>query len=110
MSHLFAMRSNGIHTSNLRRLAAVAGAVPAGKDSFAAADVPVEMVRTIAEVLDIRRVFPRVSAIAAQVLPHDGLALVFLDESNHLTLEARSAMHSQHFAGWRLPATRRSTS
>ncbi len=53
-------------------------------------DVPVELVRTIAEVLDIRHVFPRVSTIAAQVLPHDGLALVFLDASNRLTLEARS--------------------
>jgi transcriptional regulator with GAF, ATPase, and Fis domain len=54
------------------------------------ANPSLELVRTISEVLDIRRVFPRVSEIAHHVLPHDCLALVFQDQSDHLTVEAQS--------------------
>src|SRR5438876_10950037 len=49
-----------------------------------------DLLRTIAEVLDIRSVFPRVSEIVSQVLPHDALELVFHDRSGRVTLEARS--------------------
>src|SRR5438552_18566742 len=49
-----------------------------------------DLLRTIAEVLDIRSVFPRVSEIVSQVLPHDALELVFHDRSGGVTLEARS--------------------
>jgi transcriptional regulator with PAS, ATPase and Fis domain len=49
-----------------------------------------DLLRTIAEVLDIRSVFPRVSEIVRQVLPHDALELVFHDRSGHVTLEACS--------------------
>jgi two-component system response regulator FlrC len=49
----------------------------------------VELLRTIAEVLDIRGVFPRVSEIVAKVLPHDHLQLVFRDQTG-IVLEARS--------------------
>jgi GAF domain-containing protein len=49
------------------------------------------LLRTIAEVLDIRRVFPRVSEIVKPALPHDALELAFHDRSGHVTLEARSA-------------------
>ena len=90
MSQLYAVRSDGVDVSKASRLAAIAGPLAAGYDALSMADASMELLRTIAEVLDIRRVFPRVSELANRVLPHDCLALVFLDESNHLTLEARS--------------------
>jgi transcriptional regulator with PAS, ATPase and Fis domain len=49
-----------------------------------------QLLRTIAEVLDIRSVFPRVSEIVKSVLPHDGLELMFRDRGGQVTLEARS--------------------
>jgi DNA-binding NtrC family response regulator len=53
-------------------------------------DTSTELLRTMGEVLDIRAVFPRVSAIVKQVLPHDALALVSAGRDGHVTLEARS--------------------
>src|ERR1700676_3754003 len=53
-------------------------------------DVSAELLRTIAEVLDIRGVFPRVSEIVQHVLRHDALELVLCDQSGEVTLEARS--------------------
>ena len=50
----------------------------------------VELLRTIAGVLDIRRVFPRVSEIVGRVLPHDNLSLSFHDLDGPIVLEARS--------------------
>ena len=49
-----------------------------------------ELLRTIAGVLDIRAVFPRISDIVKQVVPHDSLALKFSDRAGRMTLEARS--------------------
>src|SRR5258708_15238352 len=54
-------------------------------------DASAALLRTIAEVLDIRDVFPRVSAIVKDVLPHDALQLVFHDRTGRVTLEASSA-------------------
>jgi transcriptional regulator with PAS, ATPase and Fis domain len=54
-------------------------------------DTSVELLRTIAEALDIRGVFPRVSEIVKHVLRHDALELVLCDRTGHMTLEARSA-------------------
>jgi transcriptional regulator with GAF, ATPase, and Fis domain len=54
-------------------------------------DPSTELLHTIAEVLDIREIFPRVSQIANHVLPHDWLGLMFHDQSDRLTLQARSA-------------------
>jgi GAF domain-containing protein len=51
----------------------------------------VELLRTMAEVLDIRRVFPRVSEIVGRVLPHDHLTLIFHDREGNAALEARSS-------------------
>jgi transcriptional regulator with GAF, ATPase, and Fis domain len=65
--------------------AAFDGAVPDVLDDPSAA-----LLRTIAEVLDIRRVFPRVSAVVKPVVPHDALELVFRDRDGHVTLEATS--------------------
>src|SRR5476649_203692 len=53
-------------------------------------DASAALLRTIAEVLDIRDVFPRVSAIVNDVLPHDALDLMFQDRGGRVTLEARS--------------------
>jgi transcriptional regulator with PAS, ATPase and Fis domain len=49
-----------------------------------------ELLRAIADVLDIRSVFPRISDIVKKVVPHDGLALKFSDGAGRVTLEARS--------------------
>src|SRR6266850_3723926 len=54
------------------------------------ADSSTELLRTIAQVLDIRSVFPRVSEIVKPILAHDALALVFSDRAGRVTLEARS--------------------
>jgi transcriptional regulator with GAF, ATPase, and Fis domain len=54
-------------------------------------DPSTELLHTISEVLDIRAIFPRVSEIANHVLPHDWLGLVFHDQSDGVTLQARSA-------------------
>src|ERR1700682_6773990 len=53
-------------------------------------DTSADLLRTIAEGLDIRSVFPRVSEIVKPMLPHDALELVFHDRAGHVTLEARS--------------------
>jgi transcriptional regulator with GAF, ATPase, and Fis domain len=46
-----------------------------------------ELLRTIAAVLDIRTVLPRLSEIANRVLPHDALAIGVLDEDGQLVLQ-----------------------
>jgi transcriptional regulator with PAS, ATPase and Fis domain len=53
-------------------------------------DTAAELLRTIAEVLDIRSVFPRVSQIVKQALPHDALELMFHDRAGHVTPAAMS--------------------
>jgi transcriptional regulator with PAS, ATPase and Fis domain len=61
-------------------------------DACLAADVEssVELLRTIADVLDIRDVFPRVSEIANKVLPHDLLTMMFHDRGGQILIEAAS--------------------
>jgi transcriptional regulator with GAF, ATPase, and Fis domain len=46
-----------------------------------------ELLCTIAAVLDIRPVLPRLSEIANRVLPHDALALGFLDGDGQLVIQ-----------------------
>src|SRR5258705_13577846 len=53
-----------------------------------------ELLRTIAGVLDIRSVFPRISEIVQQVVPHDALGLRFADRAGRATREARSTVES----------------
>jgi hypothetical protein len=57
-----------------------------------AADVEssVELLRTIAAVLDIRSVFPQVSEIANKVLAHDLLTMMFHDRGGQILVEAAS--------------------
>src|SRR3982074_3916318 len=71
-------------------LAAARHAMPMSNGRFVA-DTSTALLRTIAEALDIRSVFPRVSEIVRQVLPHDALVLVLFDGARHVTLEARSS-------------------
>ena len=52
-------------------------------------DTSTALLRTIAEVLDIRAVFPRLSEIVKPVLGHDALELVLCDRNGDVTLEAR---------------------
>jgi DNA-binding NtrC family response regulator len=54
------------------------------------AEASTKLLRAIAEVLDIRTVFPRISEIVTPIVPHDGLALQFSDYAGHITLEATS--------------------
>jgi DNA-binding NtrC family response regulator len=90
MNALVAMRSEEKGIGELDQSAWVGRrAAPASGSPFAA-DTSTALLRTIAEVLDIRSVFPRVSEIAKAVLPHDALVLVFLDRAGQVTLEAQS--------------------
>src|SRR4030095_3465290 len=49
-----------------------------------------ELLRALATVLDVRQVFPRISQIAATVLPHDRLTLTFHDPPGEVVVQARS--------------------
>jgi hypothetical protein len=91
MNAVVAMSPDAAERAERQHLVWVArhAAAPAGSPFVA--DSSTELLRTIAEVLDIRSVFPRVSRIVKQVLPHDALALKFSDRAANLTLEARSA-------------------
>jgi transcriptional regulator with PAS, ATPase and Fis domain len=57
-----------------------------------AADIEssIELLRTIAAVLDIRDVFPRVSEIASRMVPHDLLTMMFHDRGGQILIEAAS--------------------
>src|SRR5258708_36980778 len=55
-------------------------------------DASAALLRTIAEGLDIRDVFPRVSAIVKDVLPHNALEPVFHDRTARAALAARAAV------------------
>jgi len=50
----------------------------------------VELLRAISGVLDIRTVFPQVSAIANTILEHDLLTMMFHDEGGQILIEAAS--------------------
>jgi DNA-binding NtrC family response regulator len=50
-----------------------------------------ELLHAIADVLDVRSVFPRVSEIAGRMLPHDALTMASQDEDLNIQLEATSS-------------------
>ncbi|MET0163519.1 MAG: hypothetical protein ABW318_00770, partial [Vicinamibacterales bacterium] len=50
-------------------------------------DVSFDLLRAMADVLDIRTVLPRLSAIVKPLLPHDAV-VVFRDERGHPVVEA----------------------
>lgn len=53
-------------------------------------DASDELLRALSDVLDVRQVFPRLSEIAAKVLPHDALTMTFHDGHGHVVIEAAS--------------------
>ena len=61
-------------------------------DAQHAADLEssVELLRTIAAVLDVRTVFPQVSEIANKVVAHDLLTMMFHDRGGQILVEAAS--------------------
>jgi transcriptional regulator with GAF, ATPase, and Fis domain len=51
-------------------------------------DASIELLRAMADVLDIRTLLPRLSDIVKQLLPHDAVAVVFRDERGQPVVEA----------------------
>ncbi len=49
-----------------------------------------DLLRALSPVLDIREVFPRISQIAASVVPHDLMTLMFVDGRGRVVVEAVS--------------------
>ncbi len=49
-----------------------------------------DLLKTLAGVLDIREVFPRISEIVAAAIPHDRLTLAFIDDEGRLAYTASS--------------------
>ena len=73
-----------------QRLAEQAREAAVERHRSAAIETSVELLRTISDVLDIRTVFPKVSALANKMLPHDALAMVFVDRDRHFVRQAAS--------------------
>ena len=74
-----------------QRLAEQARDAAVERQRSAEIESSVELLRTISDVLDIRTVFPRVSEIAKKMLPHDALAMVFVDQDRHFVRQAHVA-------------------
>src|SRR6266478_5891579 len=89
MNAVVSMSPGGVGISE-RDLALVARHATIGSGGSFMSDTSADLLHTIAEVLDIRSVFPRVSEIVKDVLRHDALDLMFYDRGGSVTLEARS--------------------
>jgi transcriptional regulator with GAF, ATPase, and Fis domain len=75
------------HVFEFEAMRALIGRERARADSLDTSD---ELLRTISDVLDIRQIFPRISEIAAKVLPHDSLMMTFHDGKGEVIIEAAS--------------------
>jgi transcriptional regulator with GAF, ATPase, and Fis domain len=73
-----------------QRLAEDARRAAVERERSATVESSMELLRAIAEVLDIRTVFPRVSEIANKMLAHDRLTLFFHDQKGDIVFEAAS--------------------
>jgi len=91
MNAVESITGDSIGTTMYDHFAAVRHGLSAASPVLPATDVSVELLNTIAGVLDIRAVFPRVSDIARRVLPHDCLELLSQDRPESFVVEARSA-------------------
>ena len=100
MDSVNAMTPNDVGGAEAGQLLAAARHPMPMSNSRFVADTSTALLRTIAEALDVRSVFPRVSEIVRQVLPHDALVLVLFDGAGHVTLEARSSDDLPKY-GWR---------
>src|SRR6185436_8767572 len=78
------------HRLEYQRLAEQAREEAIDRQRSAEIETFVELLRTISDVLDIRTVFPKVSEIANKMLPHDALAMVFVDRDRHFVRQAAS--------------------
>ena len=78
------------HGLAYQRLAEQARDAAVERQRSAEIEGSVELLRTISDVLDIRTVFPRVSEIVKKMLPHDALAMVFVDQDRHFVRQAHS--------------------
>jgi transcriptional regulator with PAS, ATPase and Fis domain len=90
MNAVASMIPGSVEIPGSEPLAFVARRTAAASAGPALIDTSAELLQTIAEVLDIRSVFARVSEIVKPMLPHDALELMFHDRSGDVTLEARS--------------------
>jgi transcriptional regulator with GAF, ATPase, and Fis domain len=104
---LFARRPHAYTTQDLALVQRLAGYVAVGlahqrlaetarlaaieRARAASIESSVELLRTIAGVLDIRTVFPQVSEIASKVLPHDLLTMMFNDRGRTIQIEVASS-------------------
>jgi transcriptional regulator with GAF, ATPase, and Fis domain len=87
-----------------QRLAEQARDAALERERTASVEASIELLRTISDVLDVRRVFPRISEIANKILPHDALSMAFLDESGQIVQQAATAGVPLVKAHWsRLP-------
>jgi hypothetical protein len=86
MNAVMAMSPDDVEIAEGNHLLWLARDAPPASGSPLLADTSTQLLRTIAEVLDIRSVFPRVSEIVKEVLPHDALALKFSDRRGDATL------------------------
>ena len=76
------------HGLAYQRLAGQARDAGSDRQRVAEIESSAELLRTIAGVLDVRTVFPRVSEIANKMLPHDALSMVFVDRDRHFVRQA----------------------
>jgi transcriptional regulator with GAF, ATPase, and Fis domain len=78
------------HGLSYQRLAEQAREAGSDRRRSAEIESSAELLRTISSVLDIRVVFPRISEIVNHVLPHDALAMVFVDQDRHFVRQAHA--------------------
>jgi len=71
-----------------QRLADAARDAALARERTASIETSVALLRTISDVLDVRGVFPRISELSNQILPHDGLTMVFHDGNGKVVNEA----------------------
>jgi two-component system NtrC family response regulator len=90
LEHVRRLASYLALTISHHRLAAAARDAELERDQSTHIEASMELLRTIADVLDIRTVFPRVSEIVNKMLPHDTMAMVFFDERGTLVMQASS--------------------
>ena len=91
MNAIFSVSPGGAAISERDQMAFLANRIAADFADPIVVDTSAELLRTIAEVLDIRSVFPRISEIVKEMLPHDALDLMFHDRGGRVTLEAKSS-------------------
>ncbi len=73
-----------------QRLSAVARDIALERERAANLEASEQLLQALANVLDIRLVFPQISEITRKVLPHDRLTMTFLDAQGACVMQAAS--------------------